>query len=253
MTDPVVPPPTPSPPPRPASPLPGDRRRWAWREFRHAYPGLLVTMALAIAILLAMDAWLLYKRDRYRGEIARLRGGMTEVERRRTDMELKAGASALAVQIELMRRQARLDAELHLSVAIDSATMYLEQGGAQLRVMPIEVGAEKTVGTPPDTVRMVAPRGQRTVERVLAASDSFPLPAWVWRDRGLEAPADRAIRGGVGPVAIVLSGGTLVYAMPSTGPLADSAYVMPGSVRARAADLRAIAPNLKSGQTVYFY
>lgn len=239
--------------PRDPVTLPGDRRRPTWREFRRAYPGLLVTMGLALAVLLAMNGWLFYKRDKYQREITRLRGGMTEVERRRTDMELRAGASALAVQWELLRRQARGDAELHLSISVDSATMYLEQGGAQLRVMPIEFGAEKTVGTAPDTVRLVSPRGKRTVERVLGPGDAFPLPAWVWRDRGSEAPADRAVKGGLGPVAIVLSGGTLIYSTPTAGPLNDSSYVMPGSVRARASDLRAIVPNLKSGQSVYFY
>lgn len=240
-------------PGRPASPLPGDRRRYAWREFRHAYPGLIVTMALALAILLGINGWLWYKSNTYRQEIARLRGGMTDVERRRTDMELKAGANAIQVQLELLRRQARQDAELHLSVSMDSATMYLEQGSAQLRVMPVEIGPEKTIGEAPDTVRLVAPRGQRTIERILGARDAFALPAWVWRDRGLETPADLSLPGAAGPVAIVLSGGTVIYSMPSAGPLNDSSYVMPGNVRARASDLRAIAPNLKPGQTVYFY
>ena len=210
-------------------------------------------MALALAALLAMNGWLFFKRDKYQREIARLRGGMTDVERRRTDMELKAGANAIQVQLELLRRQARGDAELHLSVSMDSATMYLEQGNAQLRVMPVEVGPEKTVGTAPDTVRLVSPRGQRTIERVIGAKERYPLPAWVWRDRGLEPPADLAVAGALGPVAIVLSGGTVVYSMPSVGPLSDSSYVLPGNVRARANDLRAIAPNLKPGQTVYFY
>ena len=241
------------PPGAPASPLPGDRRRYAWREFRHAYPGLVVTMALALLILLGINGWLWFKRDTYRREITRLRGGMTDVERRRTDMELKAGANALQVQLELLRRQARLDAELHLSVSMDSATMYLEQGSAQLRVMPVEIGPEKTVGSPPDTVHLVAPRGQRTIERIIGAREAFTLPAWVWLDREIETPADRAIPGALGPVAIVLSGGTLIYSMPSAGPLNDSSYVMPGNIRARASDLRAIAPNLKPGQTVYFY
>ena len=241
------------PPARPASPLPGDRRRYRWREFRHAYPGLLVTMSLALVILLGINGWLWYKRDKYRREIARLRGGMTDVERRRTDMELKAGANQLQVQLELLRRQARLDAELHLSVSMDSATMYLEQGSAQLRVMPVEIGPEKTVGEAPDTVHLVAPRGQRTVERILRSKDAFTLPAWVWRDRGLATPEELALPGALGPVAIVLSGGTVIYSMPSAGPLNDSSYVLPGSVRARANDLRAIMPNLKPGQTVYFY
>jgi hypothetical protein len=210
-------------------------------------------MGLALTVLLAMNGWLWYKRQTYRAEIERLRSGMTDVERRRTDMELKAGANALAVQLELLRRQARLDAELHLSISLDSATMYLEQGAAQLRVMPVEIGAEKTVGTAPDTVKLVAPLGQRTIDRVLGGRDSYTLPGWVWNDRGLAPPAERSVRGALGPVAIVLSGGTVIYSQPTEGPLADSTYVMPGSVRARVSDLRAILPNLKSGQTVYFY
>lgn len=241
------------PTPPPVEPPRRDRRRLAWREFRRSYPGLLITMALALVALIGMNGWLWYKRQRYAAEIARLRSGMTDVERRRTDMELRAGENALRVQWELLRRQARVDEDLHLSVSVDSATMYLEQGGAQLRVMPIELGPDRTIGTPPDTVRLVAPRGKRTVERVVGAREAYTLPAWVWRDRGLEAPADRSLAGALGPVAIVLNGGTLIYSPPSTGPLADSAYVLPGAVRARASDLRAIAPNLKSGQTVYFY
>jgi hypothetical protein len=237
----------------PASNLPGDRRRASWSEFRHAYPGLLVTMGLALAILLGMNGWLFYKRQKYQAEITRLRSGMTDVERRRTDMELKAGANQLQVQLELLRRQARLDAELHLSISVDSATMYFERGGAQLRVMPIELGAEKTVGEAPDTVHLVAPRGQRTIQRIIGEKERYALPAWVWTDRGLAPPTDRALAGVLGPVAIVLSGGTIIYSMPTAGPLNDSSYVMPGNVRARAGDLRAIAPNLKSGQTVYFY
>jgi hypothetical protein len=41
--------------------------------------------------------------------------------------------------------------------------------------------------------------------------------------------------------------------MPTVGPLNDSSYVMPGSLQLRAEDLKAIAPNLKPGMTVYFY
>ena len=54
-------------------------------------------------------------------------------------------------------------------------------------------------------------------------------------------------------MAILLNGGTVLYAMPSAGPLNDSSYVLPGSVRLRAEDLRAIKPNLETGMRVYFY
>jgi hypothetical protein len=51
----------------------------------------------------------------------------------------------------------------------------------------------------------------------------------------------------------VTTGGTLLYAVPGSGPLADSSYVMPGSVRLDAGDLRAIRENLTPGTRVYFY
>lgn len=245
--------PPPPPPIDEERPLPGDRRRRGWRDFRHAYPGVLATMGLALFILLAMDAWLLYKRRRYDSEIARLRSGMTDVERRRTDMALKAETNRFQVALELIRRQAVIDKDLHLSVSVDSSVMYLEQGGAQLRVMPVQVGAEATVGTAPDTVKLAPPRGKRTIERVLGANDSWEVPSWAYQARGLAVPGDRTVKGALGPAAIVMSGGTVIYSMPSAGPMNDSAFVLPGSLRARASDLKAILPNLKRGQSVYFY
>jgi hypothetical protein len=61
------------------------------------------------------------------------------------------------------------------------------------------------------------------------------------------------VKGALGPVAIVLEGGTVIYSMPTTGPLNDSTYVMPGAVRAKAEDLRAVIPNLARGTKVYFF
>jgi hypothetical protein len=51
----------------------------------------------------------------------------------------------------------------------------------------------------------------------------------------------------------VLSGGTLLYALPASGPLADSTYVMPGAIRLAVDDLRAIRENLSTGTRVYFF
>ena len=59
--------------------------------------------------------------------------------------------------------------------------------------------------------------------------------------------------GALGAGAMILSGGTVIYGTPSAGPLADSAYVMPGAVRVGASDLRAIVPNITPGISVYFY
>jgi hypothetical protein len=178
---------------------------------------------------------------------------MTALERNRTDAILARDENRLRIAVELIRRQARIDKDLHLSVTVDSGVMFLEREGALLREMPIQIGPEKTVGASPDTVRMVAPRGARTIERIVDENGTWEVPAWVYADRGLQTSAEREIRGALGPAAIILSGGTVIYSMPSAGPLNDSAYVLPGSVRARAADLKAILPNLQNGMTVYFY
>ena len=235
-------------------PRPGaDRRRAAWGEFRHSYPGFVATMALAFVVMLAVDATLLYKRWVYEREEARLRASMSEVERHKADAILAADEDRLRLTVELVRRQALGDRSLHLAVSVDSGRMTLQREGARLRDMRVEVGPERRVGVEPDTVHVAAPRGARTVERVLGPDDPWTVPAWVWADRGLPAPAERTVRGALGPHAILLSGGTVIYAPPTRGPLNDAAYLLPGAVRVPAADLAAIAPNLTPGTTVYFY
>ncbi len=240
---------------RRSGPRPGeegrDRRRWS--EFRAAYPGIVATLGIALLFMVAIDGWLIYKRATYEREVERLRAGMTDVERRKVDAELATEENRLKVMVELIRRQAQLDRQLHLSVAVDSMVMYLEREGALLREMHVEVGPERWVGTPPDTVKMTAPRGARTVERVLGRDAVWEVPAWVYTDRGLPVPENREVAGALGPSAVVLNGGTVIYSRPESGPLADSAYVLPGAIRARPADLRALAPNLAAGTTVYFY
>jgi hypothetical protein len=245
-----------SPHTRPESPRTSpftERRRPGWREFRRSYPGILITMGIALAAFLAIDVWLVRKRVRYRNEIERLRAEMSTLERSRTDAILARDENRLRLALELIRRQARIDKDLHLSVTVDSGVMFLEREGAHLREMPIQIGPEKTVGVAPDTVRMVAPRGARTIEQILDENGSWEVPTWVYADRGLPPSAERTIKGALGPAAIVLSGGTVIYSMPSVGPLNDSSYVLPGAIRARVADLKAILPNLQNGMTVYFY
>jgi hypothetical protein len=232
---------------------PVERRRQSWREFRLAYPGIISVLFVVLVTMLAIDGWLIYQRIRYARETSRLRAGMTAQERRKADMVVAAEQNRMRVTLELMRRQANLDKELHLSVAVDSGVMYLEREGALLREMPIDVGPEKRVGVAPDTLKIVAPRGARTVERVLGAKDRWEVPRWVYMDRGLPVPDDRTVAGALGPGAIVLSGGAVIYAHPTMGPLSDTAYVLPGAIRARTQDLRAIAPNLTPGMSVYLY
>ena len=104
--------------------------------------------------------------------------------------------------VELARRQAEGDRDLHLSVSVDSGAMYLEREGALLRQMPVRVGGEQLVGTAPDTVRVAAPRRMRTV-----------------------SSADSA--------TVTLDGGTTIYAIPGADDLSDSAGVTAGNVDAR--------------------
>jgi hypothetical protein len=233
--------------------LPPERRRSSWREFRRAYPGVVSVLFAVLVSLLAVDAWLVYQRVRYSREITRLRAGMTDQERRKADMVMAAEQNRMRVALELMRRQANLDKELHLSVAVDSGVMYLEREGALLREMPIDVGPEKRVGVAPDTLNIAAPRGARKVERVLGAKERWEVPRWVYAERGLPVPEDRMVEGALGAGAIVLSGGAVIYAHPASGPLSDSSFVLPGGIRARAQDLRAIAPNVTPGMSVYLY
>jgi hypothetical protein len=229
-----------------------ERRRSGWGEFRRAYPGIIATLGLAFTIMVASDAWLLYKRSHYTGEVDRLRSGMTDAERKQADGVIAAEQNKFRVMVELVRRQAQGDKDLHLSIEVDSARMMLEREGALLREMPVDVAPAKVIGSGPDTVRMAPPRGARTVEKVLEGGD-WEIPKWVYTDRGLPVETDRTIKGALGPIAILLSGGTVIYAQPSSGPLADPNYLLPGSIRARTSDLKAIAPNLKAGSTVYFY
>lgn len=229
-----------------------DRRRAGWREFRRSYPGIIATAVVAALLFLAADAWLMMRYRRYRRETAELRASMSSVERKRTDELLAQDENRLKVMVELFKRQANLDQALHLAVSLDSGVMYLQREGALLREMPVTIGPEKRVGVPPDTVHVAAPRGKRTVERILGENDAWAIPGWVFIDRGL-TPGDSMLAGALGPAAIVLDGGTVIYSLPSVGPLNDSAYVLPGAVRVRAADLRAIAPNLHPGVAVYFY
>jgi len=222
---------------------------------RRGAVALVVICAILLLTMAACDAFVVGRRRRYEGEIARLRASMSHLERERADALVAGERNKLLVAIEMVRRQTRLEPALHLSVALDSGAMYLERDGALLRSMPVEIGPERRIGVAPDTVPLAAPRGVRTVAAVLSDSTAWEIPEWVYVDRGVAVPPaeSRRLVGALGPAAVVLDGGTVIYSQPAAGPLSDSTYVMPGAVRARAGDLRAIAPNLSAGMRVYFY
>ncbi len=213
-----------------------------------------VLLVAAVALVaLGVDLGIGWKWWTVHRDLAALRATMTDVEKQRADLALRSDAQRLNLLLEKVRQQAMADSSLHLSIAVDSGTMYLERDAVSLRDMHVELGPGRRVGEGADTVHLAVPRGERTIERILGPKDAWEIPAWVFRERGQPVPADRRLVGALGAAALVLSGGTVVYSLPTTGPLADTAYVLPGSVRATTVDLKAIAPNLVVGQTVYFY
>jgi hypothetical protein len=102
-------------------------------------------------------------------------------------------------------------------------------------------------------VLLAPPLGKRSVARVVDGSYRWAVPKWVYVERGWPVPGDRQIPGALGPLAIFLDSGAVLYSRPAVGPLSDVSYVLPGGVRAEAPDFEAIRENLEPGMAVYFH
>jgi hypothetical protein len=215
------------------------------RRGRNAVFLVILLAAIANAILAA-------RYFRYREETARLRAGMTQAQRERADAVVTAEKHRLRVEWELIRRQARGDKQLHLAVNVDSSRMILERDGIVLREIPVRLGPERFRGAG-DSVITVQALGQRTVQRVLKEGDSWEVPRTVFEQRGIAVPESRRISGALGGDAIVLTDGTVVYSVPESGPLADTSFVLPGSIQVAAADLKALSASIRPGMSIYFY
>lgn len=200
----------------------GDRRRGGWRDFRRAYPGFVFVLALGVGLMVAVDAWLIFKRVDYTNEVSSLRSRMTEAERTRTDAIVQTEENKLRLAIELIKRQSKFDKKLHLNVSIDSAKMYLTREGALLREMPVQFGPETPPSATDSAPPVALPRGERTVTDL---SDS----------------------------RIALDGGAQILVAKSSSLANDSTAIPPGSLRIGGEDMKAIMPNLKAGMKVYFY
>jgi hypothetical protein len=200
----------------------GDRRRGTWRDFRRAYPGFVFVLGLALAAMVAVDGWLLFKRVKYNHDVTQLRAHMTVAERERTDAIVQAEQNKLRIAIELAKRQAKFDKKLHLNVSIDSSRMYLTREGALLREMPVQFGPERGTSESSDAPPAAVPRGERTIADL---SDT----------------------------KITLDGGALILTTKSPQLTGDTTAIPPGSLRISLEDLKAIMPNLSNGMKVYFY
>lgn len=211
--------------------------------------------SLALLVLLfalvAADALLWTRRARYRAETTRLRADMTALERARADAVLAAESDRGALALALIRRQAGGDEALHLAVSAESGYVALERGAVRLRRFPAELATDPAVGlagasaAPPPTVPVVTPRGLRHVERLLTEGDPLPEVAW-W-------PGEVPAAAWPTPLAVVASGGVLIYARPADGALADPGRILPGAVRVAADDLAAIRASITPGMRVYFF
>ena len=188
-------------------------------------------MGFSLCVLIALDVWLVRKRARYIEEDARLRESMSGLQRQQADAILSNEQNKVRMMIELVRRQAQIDKQLHLA---DSRRQRRDVSGAGRCAAARDAGAGRARSgvsehrrTPSTWWRRAA--RERSSE-YSSARDAWEVPAWVYTDRGLAVPADRALKGALGPAAIVLVGGTVIYSLPSVGPLNDSTYVLPGSV-----------------------
>ena len=223
------------------------------RDLRATFPRAFGIVVTILTLLVAANVAAAARLWRFRSEITQLRASMSEAERRRTDLAITSRDNRAKVVAELVRRQARADRDLHLAVEVDSGRLLLERDGVALRDVPVTIGAERLVGIAPDTVRVVLRRGAQTVTAIFGAKDTWDVPAWLVADRGFPLPPDLHSKGLLGRDALGLNGGGVIYALPKDGPLADSTYVLPGSIMLRSDDLRAIAPNIVRGMTVYLY
>ena len=232
---------------------PRERRRTRWGDFREAYPRIVTAMALGLVTLIAFDGFLIFKALQYRRQIREDRAAMTTTDKQRADALLASQASRAELEQALVAQQAVKDKGLNLSVGLEEGTMDLQREGAQLRELRVKVGPEVTVGQAPGARKITPPLGRRQVVAVVDESYAWDVPSWVWTQRGQPAATGRRVPGALGEIAVILDDGNVIYSRPKAGPLADDAYVLPGSVRADAADLQAIRPNLAAGIPVYFH
>lgn len=225
----------------------------AWRAFGASYPRLAAGMALATAALLSAVMVLICKGIGYDRELSQLESSVFQAHYEgRTVLEALERSRA-AIGAEETRRAARGDRRLHLALDRSRGILILEREGAVLREMRVRIGPEAVVEGDREPVRLAPPLGKRLVARVEQQGYRWAPPEWLFVQRGEPVPEKRGLAGGLGPLALILDQGAIIYTLPDTGPLSDPDYVMPGSVLVKAADMEAIRGSLRPGLAVYCY
>ena len=224
-----------------------------WRELRENYPRIAACLALASAALLLADLSLIYQRTEFGREQTALHASIARADLERASATAQAERNVVAAADGLTRRETLMASWLHLAVACDKGVMYLQRDGRVLREMPVQLSPEDSAPRGPDSLRLPALRGVHLVRRVVDGSYPWKVPEAAFLRSGEPVPADRRIPGALGPVAVLLDRGALIYAQPESGPLRYGDYLPPGGVRVAAADLEAIKADLRPGMLVYFY
>src|SRR5512147_1233615 len=167
-----------------------DRPQGRLRAVFSAYPRITGAVVALLVLLLVANVVAAVRLVGLRDEVARLRADMSDGERNRADLALRSEENRTKVMSELIRRQAKSDRELHLTVQIDSNRMFLERDGVVLREIPVVLGRSGIIGTAPDTHKVVIKRGASAVATTVGANDRWQVPAWVLADRSISMPAE---------------------------------------------------------------
>ena len=186
----------------------------------------------------------------YKWEVKQLQNTMTKAEIRRLEAISAAQTNQLALNIELTRRMAKGDSDLNLSIDTQKKYMVLGREGAKLREMHIQIGKDTVAGSSTDKVKLTIPRGKRIVNNLVDEQYSWDVPDWIKNNKNISS---KSISGGLGSSAIFLNDGTIIYTQPKIGPLNDTNYILPGSIRISSSDMQAIQKSIQPGMAVYFY
>ena len=173
---------------------------------------------------------------------------MSATEKERADALLASQAGRPELQEALVRAAGGEGEEASTCRSPSRKARWTSSGtGPSSAQMRVEIGPEVTVGQAPGARKITPPLGSASVAAVVDASYAWDVPRGSGRNADRPPPRAARIKGGLGSLAVLLDDGTPIYSRPAAGPLADESYVLPGGVRADAADLEAIRENLSAG------
>lgn len=211
------------------------------------HPRSAIVLAVAIVVLLLADLALIYKRNLYSREHAELPATITRAQTLHAEALAKTEQNLEARRILLARREALLVKETHLTLDSSKGIMYLQRDRAILREMPVRLG-------PALTRKPSAPlRESRRVLQVVDDNYRYQVPEAAFLHRGEPVPAEKAIAGALGPLAVLLEGGAVIYSRPKQGQLGDETYLLPRGILVARTDLEGIKETLHPGMRVYLY